>query len=146
MLFGKRDKKNKQNERVLDLKARVDALRRADETSRGKDAPPPQSLDHFLSGDDVLTGREVEDNYIPTGFVPTSLEDDVDLEAELQKYLKRQEAPDGDQPAPRGNQLQPEDRGGSAATANLEDSSPQSSFGSSWPAEDEWPPRQEKAG
>jgi hypothetical protein len=95
MLFGKRDKR-KPNERVEDLKARVDALRQADEARRAQ----AYSLDHFLEGDDVLTGREVEDNYEPTGFTadePASVEPDAPtdyeaaLAAELEKYLRREE-------------------------------------------------------
>jgi hypothetical protein len=97
MLFGKRDKK-KPSDRVLDLKARVDALRQADSANRKQ----PYSLDHFLEGDDVLTGREVKDDYAPephrqpehaAGPAPEGGKYDfeVDLEAELQKYLKRQE-------------------------------------------------------
>jgi hypothetical protein len=97
MLFGKRDKK-KPSDRVLDLKARVDALRQADSANRKQ----PYSLDHFLEGDDVLTGREVKDDYAPerhrqpehaAGAGPEGGKYDfeVDLEAELQKYLKRQE-------------------------------------------------------
>jgi hypothetical protein len=89
MFFGKRDKKTP-NERVEDLKARVDALRQADQTRRR-----PQSLDQFLEGDDVLTGREVEDNYRPTGFSPGGAPPNPDayeaaLAAELEKYLQRE--------------------------------------------------------
>lgn len=95
MLFGRR--KKKPNDRVLDLKARVDALRAADEATRKK----PYSLDHFLEGDDVLTGRSQEDDYKPVGFdasVPVDEpaadpehEFEVDLQAELEKYIRRQE-------------------------------------------------------
>ncbi len=95
-MFGRRDKKKEEsNERVLNLKARVDALRHADAASR--QPSKPVSFDHFLEGDDVLTGREVEDNYEPTGFAADVDPDGqqhgqtVDLEAELQKYLQRQE-------------------------------------------------------
>jgi hypothetical protein len=92
MLFGKRDKKTP-NERVVDLKARVDALRQADQTRQGL-----KSLDQFLEGDDVLTGREVEDHYRPAGLpsgtssgTPAS-DYEAALAAELQKYLQREEA------------------------------------------------------
>ena len=95
MLFGKRDKK-RPNERVEDLKARVDALRQADQANRAK----PYSLDHFLEGDDVLTGREVEDHYEPSGFSPERAPSfpepgtnayEAALAAELEKYLRREE-------------------------------------------------------
>ena len=100
MLFGRRDKK-KSNDRVLDLKARVDALRAVDEASREK----PYTLDHFLEGDDVLTGRDLADDYKPTGFdasppapspaaaAATGADDhfEVNLQAELDKYIRRQE-------------------------------------------------------
>lgn len=93
MLFGKRDKKTP-NSRVEDLKARVDALRHADQASRTR----PPSLDQFLEGDDVLTGREIEDNYQPTGFAPGTApssppanEYEAALAAELEKYILREE-------------------------------------------------------
>ena len=108
MLFGRRDKK-KSNDRVLDLKARVDKLRQVDQASR--EPQQTYTLDHFLEGDDVLTGRETKDDYQPappapakTPEAPESPEEstaaapeqpnygfEVDLEAELQKYIKRQE-------------------------------------------------------
>jgi hypothetical protein len=95
MLFGKKDK-NKATDRVLDLKARVDALRAADDASRKK----AYSLDHFLEGDDVLAGREVEDEYKAQGFEPSvpgehaapaaSDPFEANLQAELDKYIRRQ--------------------------------------------------------
>lgn len=176
MLFGKRRKKNDPNERVLNLKARVDALRQADEASRTPEQAPPQSLDHFLAGDDVLTGREVEDTYDPAtrnrsaeqyeGF-------EVDLEAELQKYLQRQEAQtqeqDGepfsfeerpsrldstspsaptDPPGDRPLWLTPfpEEQPPSAPRSPWPESSDAAWPASKeWPSEDEWPPGDEKA-
>jgi hypothetical protein len=98
MLFGKKDKKP--SDRVLDLKARVDALRAADEATRKK----AYTLDHFLEGDDVLTGRSLEDEYTPQGFDASNSNDtggpvsspspdthfEVNLQAELDKYLQRQ--------------------------------------------------------
>ena len=103
MLFGKREKKNQPNERVINLKARVDALRQADEATRSRS----YTLDHFLEGDDVLTGREVVDQYTPSGFhaegdppPAPSNQHEVDLEAELQKYLLRQEEQTERDPAP----------------------------------------------
>ena len=94
MLFGKKDKKP--SDRVLDLKARVDALRAVDEATRKK----AYSLEHFLEGDDVLTGRSLEDDYTPQGFdssAPRAENNagaeghvEVNLQAELDKYIQRQ--------------------------------------------------------
>jgi hypothetical protein len=114
MLFGKKDKKP--SDRVLDLKARVDAMRAADETRRQK----PYSLEHFLEGDDVLTGRIVEDDYTPQGFDPAMPRDghssgpeehfEVNLQAELDKYLQRQaelERASQNERPPEAPQVQP---------------------------------------
>ena len=96
MLFGKRDKR-KPDERVADLKARVDALRQADEAKRAD----TYSLDHFLEGDDVLTGRQSNDVYepsdLPAGEPPAQPQPgtgdyEAQLAAELEKYLQREEA------------------------------------------------------
>ena len=92
MLFGRKDK-NKPSDRVLDLKARVDALRAADQATRKE----PVSLDHFLEGDDVLAGRVVEDDYQPSGFDPSAPSPpagahfEANLQAELDKYIQRQQ-------------------------------------------------------
>ena len=188
MLFGRRDK-NKSNDRVQELKARVDALRQADEASRKK----AYSLDHFLEGDDVLTGRDVEDNYKPTGFstaeAPAS-DYETHLAAELEKYLRREEAraladetpaepkvrerePEAQEggsllldgtwsrDADRRNTLTAADRAwnvaGAGPASRPEDVTPGSETGSAaseapasgafgldqWPAEEDWPPREE---
>lgn len=95
MLFGRKDKR-KPNERVEDLKARVDAMRQADEARRDRS----YSLDHFLAGDDVLTGRDVEDNHETAGMSGEAqaagsdgASDDYEaaLAAELEKYLQREQ-------------------------------------------------------
>ena len=123
MLFGKKDKKP--SDRVLDLKARVDALRAADEGARKK----AYTLEHFLEGDDVLTSRSVDDEYTPQGFdahtPPESAEQsgptgpdnhfEVNLQAELDKYLQRQAEME------RGN-----DGGASEALASQPRSEPKS--------------------
>jgi hypothetical protein len=144
MWFGKKDK-NKSNERVLDLKARVDALRAADQASRTQ----PRSLDHFLEGDDVLTGREVEDEYKPTGFDAASpspaqpSQFEANLQAELEKYIQRQEeserVEESDQSAQPLARTQPEAGSFSLeGTWNHDDKPQQPSAGAAAPDES-WP-------
>ena len=152
MLFGKKDK-NKPNERVLDLKARVDALRAADDAHRKK----TYSLDHFLEGDDVLTGREVEDDYKPSGFDPEAPRQDADpaasnsyeanLQAELDKYIRRQEelehTAEG-QTAPQPRKREPEPENASFlldGTWSRDDAPPRPTGRATADATDPWPVR-----
>ena len=143
MWFGKKDK-NKSTERVLDLKARVDALRAADQASRKQ----PVSLDHFLEGDDVLTGREVEDEYTPSGFDESMPAPDhgsqfeVNLQAELEKYIQRQEeserAEESDGPAQPTTRTQSDSEAGSFildGTWSRDDKPPQPSSAAAGSAE-----------
>jgi hypothetical protein len=178
MLFGKRNRTS--DDRVRELKARVDALRQADEAKR----EGPRTLDNFLEGDDVLTGREVEDSYQPTPWTDPDGDQElhgngespgwgqgdssageayqVDLEAELAKYLQREQ----ERAQASGSNLtavpSAEDTAqpGSAATGGEEASNPKASEWSwqpeaegtgalekwnreDWPVEEEWPPRSE---
>jgi hypothetical protein len=92
MFFRKRTKNA--TERVEDLKARVDSLRHLDETRNAR----PKSLNDFLSGDDVVTARDPElDASVPEQAGRSQIEDEepyeedeVDLEAELERYLARE--------------------------------------------------------
>ena len=155
MLFGKRNKKP--DERVLELKARVDALRHADESRREATA----SLDTFLQGDDVLTGREIEEyegsvdmeSRMPAGQASPGA--DVDLEAELEKYLQREKererlagsSPEASHTAQEAAGLNspPAGSGATLWPAAPEPETPGESKWSKedWPPEEEWPPARE---
>ena len=79
----------------MDLKARVESLRQQDDSSESR------SLNDFLSGDDVLTSRQVDVAPIvdPHSEGPSSAasaeeapEQEVDLARELERYLARLES------------------------------------------------------
>ena len=78
-------KRNRQaNERVQDLKNRVESLRKVDDAHRAL------TLDDFLAGDDAVTARSEPRSPRPAPPPAPSVADDKALEAELQRYLQNQ--------------------------------------------------------
>jgi hypothetical protein len=79
-------KRNRQaNERVQDLKNRVESLRKVDDAHRAL------TLDDFLGGDDAVTARSEPMSPKPAP-APAPVADENALEAELQRYLENQAA------------------------------------------------------
>ena len=78
-------KRNRQaNERVQDLKNRVESLRKVDDAHRAL------TLDDFLAGDDAVTARSEPRSPKPAPATAPSVADENALEAELQRYLQNQ--------------------------------------------------------
>jgi len=78
-------KRNRQaNERVQDLKNRVESLRKVDDAHRAL------TLDDFLGGDDAITARSEPRSPKPASAPEPSVADENALEAELQRYLQNQ--------------------------------------------------------
>src|SRR5688572_26180023 len=76
-------KRNRQaNERVQDLKNRVESLRKVDDAHRAL------TLDDFLAGDDAITARSEPRSPKPAPAPAPSMADENALEAELQRYLQ----------------------------------------------------------
>ena len=85
-------RKKQATERVQDLKSRVESLRKVDDAHRAL------TLNDFLQGDDTVTARS-EPRYSSPNQTPAPaapVEDN--LEAELQRYLLRQETEEASAP------------------------------------------------